>query len=73
MAAVMKTIGVISIMMLFLVATTVSDEHPNIPCCDGEYTSCCKSTDDANVTTFGVVVGRKGALGQHVHFLNNHP
>lgn len=65
MVFAMKTMGVTWIIMLFLVATTAVDVHPNVPCCDGEYTSCCKTGDVvnittfANVTTFAKVVGRR--------------
>ncbi|KAI3684087.1 hypothetical protein L2E82_49937 [Cichorium intybus] len=55
MVSAVKTMGVIGIIMLFFVATTVGDEHPTIPCCDGEYTSCCKAGYDPNPTTYGKV------------------
>lgn len=60
MVSVVKTMGVIGIITLFFVATTTA-----IPCCDGEYTSCCKSGDDVNVTTFAKVTGRKGAADKN--------
>ncbi|KAI3758403.1 hypothetical protein L6452_05964 [Arctium lappa] len=45
----------------------ICDVHPNISCCDGEYTSCCKTTGDvANTTTYGNIVGRKGSVNRDV-------
>ena len=58
MDAVVKSMGVIGVIMMFLVATSVGEVHLNyIPCCHGNSTSCCncKSGDIANVTTFANV------------------
>ncbi|GJT00178.1 hypothetical protein Tco_0821347 [Tanacetum coccineum] len=64
MVSAMKTMGVIAIIMLFFVATTVA-----IPCCDGEYTSCCKTGDVVNITTFANVTTYAKVAG-HVYYMS---
>lgn len=55
MVTFVKTMSVFGITMLFFVATTIGNEHPDVPCCDGEYTSCCKPGDSVNITTYANV------------------
>lgn len=73
MVSVVKTMGVISIIMVFLVATTVGDDHPDVPCCDRMYAPCCQTRKAANITNYGKVVGRKVTVGKNAPLVSNHP
>ncbi|KAI3510467.1 hypothetical protein L1887_17483 [Cichorium endivia] len=75
MVTIVKTMGVIGIIMLFFVTTTVGNvqvQRDN-PCCNIVVKSCCGTGDVANIPTYGKVVGRKGTVGRNVPFVSNHP
>lgn len=67
----MKTMGVIGIIMLFLVATIVgSNVQRDNPCCNIVVKSCCGTGDVSNIPSYGKVEGRK--RGPNVPLVRNH-
>lgn len=68
MVTAVKTMGVICIIMMFLVATTVGDDHEH----KGDHHANKPETNDVvNVTTYAKVDGLKGAVDRNVPLVPN--